>query len=223
VKTEHLRSAVESVLNAVAYNTGPVLSEAQYLRELVGVFANKGAYSPVLMFVPGLHRDEPQFQRLHERFRTDLQAIVDDRLSAESRKRIHIAADRMIMIPKTDDDGRVVYRYLPESIEAALAHALRLLLDPAKAYAADFKQCQWRECNHITDERNLAHVRGFFFVSERREAMAAAGKQLTGKLPDRYCCAEHMRAAHRERATEATIKRRKELREGKLKANARRR
>jgi hypothetical protein len=32
-----------------------------------------------------------------------------------------------------------------------------------------------------------------------------------------------MRAAHRERATEATIKRRKELREGKLKANARRR
>jgi hypothetical protein len=223
MKTEEVRSAVETVLDAVSRNTGPVLSEAQYLRDLVGVFANTGAYSPVLMFVPGLHRDAPKFERLHEQFRADLQAIVDSRLDVENRERIYSAADRMIMIPKTDDHGAIRYRYLPESIEAALAHAFRLLLDPAKPHAEDLKQCQWRDCNLITDERRLAHIRRFFFVSERREAMAEAGKQLTGKLPDRYCCVEHMRAAHRERATEATIKRRKDLRERKLKAKVKRR
>jgi hypothetical protein len=124
--------------------------------------------------------------------------------------------------PTTDDHGNTQYRYLPESIDAALAHALRLLLDN-KSHAADLKQCQWRECNEIIDARNLPHIRRFFFVSERREAMAAAGKQRTGKLPDRYCCEEHMRAAHRERATEATIRRRRELRDRKLRAKAKRR
>jgi hypothetical protein len=115
-----------------------------------------------------------------------------------------------------DEDGTLRYHYQPESLEAITAHAMRLLLDPSRPLGRDLKQCQWSECNLIRDARNLPHVRKFFFVSERREAAAAAGKEVTGKLPDRYCCEEHMRAAHRERATAATIKRRKELRERKL-------
>jgi hypothetical protein len=98
---------------------------------------------------------------------------------------------------------------------------MRLLLDPAKPHGEDLKQCQWKDCNDIRDARNLRQVRRFFFVSERREAAAEAGRMLTGKLPDRYCCEEHMKAAHRARATEATQQRRKELREKKLKAKAR--
>lgn len=163
------------------------------------------------------------FEHLHTQFRDDLQALVDGRLTRADRKRIYDSADRVVMIPRTTADGVVRYRYLPDSPEAAVSHALRLLLDPSKPEVAnDLKQCQWKDCNRIDDARNLPHVRRFFFVSERREAAAAAGKSTTGKLPDQYCSREHMRAAHRARATQATIDRRKRLREEKLKAAAKR-
>ena len=221
MKTEELRDAAELVCTAMAASEGPLLSEQQFLRELVD-FANTGVIGNVLASVPGLSRDVGALDNLHRTFRADLQSLVDDgRLSKADRRRIYRAADRVLMMPRTADDGALRYQYLPLSAESAVAHAMRLLIDPAKPQLReDLKQCQWRDCNRIEDARQLAHVRRFFFVSERREAQAAAGKEMTGKAPDRYCSPEHMRAAHRERATLATIKRRKKLKEAKAEAKA---
>jgi hypothetical protein len=187
------------------------VSEPQFLRELI-TFSNTGSFGNVLVSVPDLKSDADRLDELHRRFRADLQALVDNNLSASDRRRIYNSADRVLMAPHTGDDGVVLYQYVPENADAVIAYALRLLLDPTKGHDADLKQCQWKDCNRIEDARQLPHVRKFFFVSERREMALAAGKQVTGKLPDRYCSELHMLDAHRARATEATIKRRKELR-----------
>ena len=85
----------------------------------------------------------------------------------------------------------------------------------------DLRQCRWRDCNRTEDDVcQLPHVRRFFFISERLEAAAKKGKAPTGKRPDRYCCEDHVLAAHRERATAAAIARRKREREQKLQATA---
>ena len=223
MKTQKLREAIEAVLAAMLKSEGPVLSEQLFLRELVGQFANTGALGKVLTSIPGLARHADSLEQVHQQFRNDLQAFLASQLTVGDRKRIHAAADRVLMVPRTGVGGAMLYHYLPDSPEAAVAHAMRLLLDPSKPqYGEDLKQCQWEECNRIEDARQLPHVPRFFFVSERREAAVAAGKKLTGKAPDRYCCEEHMRAAHRARATEATLRRRRELREQKLKAAAKR-
>jgi hypothetical protein len=221
VKTAELRDAIAFVLDQAAASVAPEITEAQFLRELVSRFGNTGELSPIIFAVPDfLTCDANSIERIHVRFREDLQAIVDGKLSPTDRRRIYKAADRILMVPRTADDGTISNQYMPEGLEAALAHAIRLLLDPEKAYGNDLKQCQWEECNRIEDARKLAHIRRFFFVSERREAQVAAGKEATGKVPDRYCCEEHMREAHRKRATEATLRRRREQKEANAKAAA---
>jgi hypothetical protein len=142
---------------------------------------------------------------------------VERRLGVADKKRIYARADRIILVPRTGDDGALTFGYVAASLEAVVAHVMRLLLEPR--YRDDLKQCQWTECNR-DDAQQPADSRRFFLVSERRAAAAAAGKEVTGKLPDRYCCEEHMRAAHRARATEATLLRRKKQREQKLKQAA---
>jgi hypothetical protein len=212
-----LKEAVRKILDEEG-EAGPALSEQQFLREFIS-FANTQVLGRALASIPGLVPDD--VDQCHGRFRSELQSLVDRQMSKADQRRIYAEADRVIMIPRTAADGSIRYRYVPESLKAALAHAMRLLLDAEKPHGEDLKQCQWRDCNDIRDARNLPHVCRFFFVSERREAATAAGRMLTGKLPDRYCCEEHMRAAHRARATEATQKRRKEIRERKLKAKTR--
>jgi hypothetical protein len=220
VKTDELRDAIEAVLAGVESRKSPELSETQFLRELISGFANTGRPG-ILVSIPGFLRDFGGLGRAHEQFRADLQALIEGRFTAADRKRVYREADRVIMVPHTGDDGVVKHRYLPDGLKAGLAHALRLLLDSSKPqYRSDLKQCQWKDCNRESVQY-LPHVRRFFFVSERREAAAAAGKESTGKLPDRYCCEAHMRAAHRARATEATIRRRRELRNLRLKTAAR--
>lgn len=203
------------MLSAVVDSKAPVVTEDQFLRQVVGLFANEGRMPNVLIRVPAMYRDTSDVVRVRQAFRADLQALVDKRLSTADRKRIYASADRIVLVPRTAEDGSVKFQYIPVSLEAALAHAMRLLMDPAKALREDLKQCQWRNCNRL-DDRRIPNVRNFFFVSERREAAKAAGKERTGKLPDRYCCEEHMRAEHRARATDATLQRRKEQREQKL-------
>lgn len=218
MKTNELRAAVELVLSAAAASTGPIVTEQQLLRELIGGFGNTGVLGNVLVSVPGLQQDAAYLDRLHQRFREDLQAFIDGELTSSDRKRIYATADQVLMVPRTADGGAVRYQYLPLNVQAALAHAVRLLLDPVKTdHGRDLKQCQWKDCNRIEDARQLPHVRRFFFVSERREAAVAAGKDATGAPPDRYCCEEHMRDAHRVKATEATLRRRKVLRDNKAK------
>jgi hypothetical protein len=222
VKTRDLRDSVEGVLAAVVASKGPTVTEQQFLRELIGEFANTGMIGDVLASIPDLNRDVGNIERVHAQFRADLQALIENRLKVADRKRIYTWADRVLMVPRTAQDGALKYQYVPAGPEAATAHAMRLLLDPVKKqYREDLKQCQWKDCNRIENAPGLPHVRRFFFVSERREAAAAAGKKGTGKLPDQYCSETHMRAAHRARATEATIKRRKLLRERKEQAAAR--
>jgi hypothetical protein len=197
-----------------------VMTEHDFVRNVVEGFANTSMV-PTLLYGVGRQRpDGPDVQRMHERFCADLQAIIEGRVSAADRRRIFSTADRLVLVPRTDDDGTVKVQYLPESTESALGHALRLLLDPLKPYRNDLKQCQWKDCKLYSGYPG--DIRRFFLVSDRRKAAAAAGKEGTGKLPDRYCCEEHMRAAHRARATEATIRRRNELRERKLGKNAKR-
>lgn len=200
-------------------SNSPVTTEHDFVRNVVEGFANTGMVPTLLHGVGRQRPDMQDVQRIHEQFCADLQAIIEGRLNAASRRRVFTTADRLIMVPRTRDDGTVVFHYLPERTESALGHALRLLLDPAKPYGSDLKRCQWKDCRLY---QGSPDIRRFFFVSDRRKAAAAAGKAQTGKLPDRYCCEEHMRAAHRARATEATIRRRQELRERKLGKNAKR-
>ena len=187
---------------------GRGVSEQQYLREIID-FANTGRMPNALAGPPNQeYLDAKIMDGVRRLLRADLQALVDGCLTAADKKRLYATADRVLLIPRTGDDGTVVYRYVTENFEAAIAHAMRLLLANPEDQE-DLRQCRWKDCNR------------FFFVSQRLEAAAAPGKTVVGKRPDRYCCKEHMRAAHRVRATEATIARRKKLREQKLQATAR--
>jgi len=175
---------------------------------LVGAFANDGVLymrkAPIL--IPDLRSEVPNLPGIQQAFRSDLQAFLEVRLSAADRKRIYAAADKIVLVSRTAEDGVRGFQYVAPNLEAVVGYAMGLLLNPL--YGNDLKQCQWKDC------------RRFFFVSERRRTAEAAGKERTGKLPDRYCREEHMRAAHRARATEATLRRRKEQREHKLKVAA---
>jgi hypothetical protein len=219
VKTKALRNAVDVVLADAAANKRPAFTEQQFLREVVD-FANSGEMPNVLASDPNpiMHVDADTMDGVRRGFRADLQALIDGRLTTADKKRIYAAADRMLMIPRTRDDRTVIYRFVPANFEAAVAHAMRLLIASPPDQQEDLKQCQWKDCNRDEDAPEVPYVRRFFFVSQRREAQEAAGKERTGKLPDRYCCEEHMRAAHRVRATEATIARRQKLKEQKQQA-----
>jgi hypothetical protein len=210
VKTTNVREAVETVLLAAADNPTPAISEQEFLRLLVGAFGNDGVIPmpKVPLWVPDSRRDVAHLPVVYEGFRKDLRALVEGRLTVADRKRIYVAGDRMVLVPRTAEDGAVKYQYVAAGLDVVIGYAMRLLMDPR--YRNDLKQCRWKDCNGASREPDKA--RRFFFVSQRREAAAAAGKEVTGKLPDRYCCEEHMRAAHRTRATEATLRRRKEQR-----------
>src|SRR5262249_34349465 len=184
VKTKNLRDAVEVVLAAAAASEGPVITEQQFLRELVGLFANTGAVGNIFATVPGLFADADALDRVHHRFRADLQALVDGSLSSADRKRIYAAADRVLMVPRTGEGGTLRYHYISASPDAAAAHALRLLLSNPQHHN-DLKQCQWRECNLIEDAPQLPPVKRFFFLNERREGRPAEGNKGTGERPHR--------------------------------------
>jgi hypothetical protein len=212
--------ALTTVLQYVGASAPPVMSEQEFLRRVVEGFANTG-YIPSLLH--GVGRAVPDFsvvKRLHEQFCADLEAVIDNRLSSADRKRIFASADCVLLVPRTNADGTMKFQYLPQNPESAIAHALRLLADASRPYKNDLKQCQWKECRLWPDIPDSPDIRRFFFVSDRRKAAVEAGKEPTGKLPDRYCSEEHMRAAHRARATEATMRRRKQIREGKIAVKA---
>jgi hypothetical protein len=197
---------VVTILNWVAKSSGPEVSEANFVHSVVNDFANGGALNAVLRSVPGV-QDPIAFGELRERFRTDLQAIVEKRMTPAMRARIGAQAVRVVQVPQGRLGEGETFRYLPESLQAALAQVLKLIID--KGYAADLRQCRLPACGQVTGARPQLDRRRFFFVSLRREA---TGKT-TGRLPDQYCSPEHMQVAHRARATAATLRRRRELRE----------
>jgi hypothetical protein len=207
----NIAEALTTVLRFAGTSKPPVMSEQDFVRNVVDGFANTGVIPTFLYGIVQQRPDMPEAQDLHEQFCEALQTIIEDRLDASTRRRIFAAADRMVLVPRRGGDGTVWFQFLPEKPAAALAHTLCLLLDPQKPYGKDLKQCQWKDCKLYPGY--AGDIRRFFFVSDRRRAAVEAGKERTGKLPDRYCCEEHMLAAHRARATEATIRRRKEQRE----------
>lgn len=209
-----IAKAVTTVLDYVRAGKAPPLAENDHdlLRTVVNGFANVGESSVVAIGRP--RPPAAELRRLHEQFCADLQAIIENRLDSASRRRIVSEADRLVLVPRRDENDKRVFDYLPESLPTVLAYSLWLLLDPEQPYRSDLKQCQWKDCRLDIPGTD---IRRFFFMSDRRKASR------TGKLPDTYCDEEHMKAAHRARATQATMERRRkerEERERKLAAKA---
>jgi hypothetical protein len=217
------KTSLTTVLDHVAANPGPALSEDDFVHTVVDGVANGDGRIPEPLFgIPGIpafaaaaaaqgrHVDlrikgHEEWERLRRIFRADLQAIVEGRRSADLEVRVRDGLGRVALIPEIPLRGakEVSFRTVPEGLAAALAYTLYLILRSDRRYQADLKQCRLASCGK------------FYFMSVRRNA----DKTSTGVLPKRYCSEEHMLEARRIRETKRTQERRAAGRQqGKTKA-----
>jgi len=191
-----MANAIETILDAASILNAPRFSEAKIVHSVVDDFGNKGLLTaPLAGVASATGETDASVEMLRNEFRLDLGLIATGRISRGLRTKIYYEADRVVLVPITSE-AEVEFRIFPESLEAVTNFVLKLLVKGP--YGNDLKQCQLKECGR------------FFFVSVRRQE---SGKKGTGRNPDKYCSEAHMMVAHRERATAATIRRRRELKE----------
>jgi predicted RNA-binding Zn ribbon-like protein len=165
-----LDTAIRVALAAADANAGQTVSEVELLG-LVLKFANEGAISGALLYVPGVQvprslvkagmtslviagdatdgqgkRLDGPFIRLRDQARKDLAAISGHKLTSARLTEIQKQAGRMVLIPRysgRNQDG-VRYHHLPESLAPVIAYALVLLVNakPADGVA----QCRLPGC-----------------------------------------------------------------------------
>jgi hypothetical protein len=190
-----IKNAVATILNAAAEIDAPALMETEFVHRVVEDFGNRGQLTGVMSALAAASGEtELSVKILRDEFRMDLGIIASGKVSKGFRNKIYYEGDRVVLVTRTDESG-VAYCFFPESLEAVIGYALKLLVKGP--YGGDLKQCQLKECER------------FFFVSVRRRKSG----QETGRRPDRYCSKECMKVAHRQRATRATIERRQKLKE----------
>lgn len=187
-----LQGALKTVLDVAEQSKSPALSEGELSRAVVE-FANQGVLRGPLLFVPGLAIPAAFFQTgmkqldvtmdpvlpaQRDQLRKDLAAVVAGQVAARTISRLRKSARRIVMTPG-GASGRSVH-YLPESMEALLAHVVGKLRDDAVSDGGDLRQC--KTCGL------------FFFSSDRTRE--------TGRPREAYCSNECMLQQHRSDSAE---------------------
>jgi hypothetical protein len=183
-----------------------VLRESDFVEHAI-TFANTGSEKSAMALCGGMNADAPaaaksarnlkvpndKQRRAEEQalFRRHLATVMQGCLPREVKVYLALSAGRVLLVPipeLIDEGSRLGYRYLPQSLRAALSFALLLLIDQSRSYAARICQCKLRTCGN------------FFFV-KRAE---------TGRPRRRYCNDDHMSEAHDLGAAERVKRRRAE-------------
>jgi hypothetical protein len=201
----------------------PAITEAKFTRLCVD-FANTGQLKGVLLRVPGVrllvaidqkgevlpdgvhgNLPTPELEALRKRLQAHLAAITHDRpISLVDLKKLSAAASRTSINPvySISDNGALEtsYRYLPESIEAAISYGVLLMVDTERPYRRDLKRCCLPACSR------------YFFSSDSPAA--------TGRDRVLYCSRDHMIERHKSTSAERT-RRWRERRTERLRVKAR--
>jgi hypothetical protein len=198
MKTSHqtISNAVGAILDAAEKAEAQTFSEAEFVQDVVEEFGNNGQLrGPLAAVAVATNETQVSVKLLLTDFRMQLKQIACGQVSKGFRANVYYEADRLVLVPRTSETD-VKFQFFPESLEAVIAYVSKLLIKGP--YGTNLKQCQLAQCDR------------FFFVNVRRQN---SGKKETGRKPDKYCSTDHMMIAHRERATAATLRRRKELKE----------
>jgi hypothetical protein len=110
--------------------------------------------------------------------RTDLHAIINGSVTAQMENRLIRNASQVVALPIFEIDRRALvtrYRYVAKDVVHVLDHALLLLMDCSRPYGRNLCCCSLESCRK-------------FFLADRTKRGVARTK---------YCCAEHMKTAHK--------------------------
>lgn len=86
-------------------------------------------------------RTERTLVRLREQLRKDLQALSVGKQPAARLAEIHKQAGRMVLVPRYGPGSVVRYHYLPQSLDAVVAHAIVLLAGANKVARCKLPGC----------------------------------------------------------------------------------